>query len=81
MRIQIQFFSYFRDMTGLPSCVEELPSGADVALLLRRLADRFPALAQAERCTLVAVGVDYCSRDRVLADGEEVSLFPPVQGG
>jgi molybdopterin converting factor small subunit len=30
---------------------------------------------------LVAVGVDYQAGDYVLAPGDEVSLFPPVQGG
>jgi len=27
------------------------------------------------------VGVDYQPRDYVLQNGDEVSLFPPVQGG
>ena len=31
--------------------------------------------------TLIAVGVDYQPKDYVLKDGDEVSLFPPVQGG
>jgi molybdopterin converting factor small subunit len=30
---------------------------------------------------LIAVGVDYQSRNHVLNEGDEVSLFPPVQGG
>jgi molybdopterin converting factor small subunit len=30
---------------------------------------------------LVAVGVDYADASRLLAHGDEVSLFPPVQGG
>jgi len=34
-----------------------------------------------KRSTLLAVGVDYQPRDFVLSNGDEVSLFPPVQGG
>jgi molybdopterin converting factor small subunit len=30
---------------------------------------------------LLAVGVEYQPRSYVLKDGDEVSLFPPVQGG
>jgi molybdopterin converting factor small subunit len=30
---------------------------------------------------LIAVGVDYQKGDYVLKEGDEVSLFPPVQGG
>ena len=42
---------------------------------------RFPKLAAMKKSTLIAVGVDYQLRDFVLKDGDEVSLFPPVQGG
>jgi molybdopterin converting factor small subunit len=31
--------------------------------------------------TLIAVGVDYQEKSYVLKEGDEVSLFPPVQGG
>ena len=41
----------------------------------------FPKLAAMEKSTLIAVGVDYQTRDYVLKDGDEVSFFPPVQGG
>ena len=38
-------------------------------------------LAEARNSTLKAVGLDYQDDDFVLSDGDEVSLFPPVQGG
>ena len=41
----------------------------------------FPALAEMKNSNLKAVGVDYQDDDFVLSDGDEVSLFPPVQGG
>jgi molybdopterin converting factor small subunit len=41
----------------------------------------FPKLGVMKKSTLIAVGVDYQPRDYVLRDGDEVSLFPPVQGG
>jgi molybdopterin converting factor small subunit len=34
-----------------------------------------------QRSLLMAVGIDYQPRDYVLKEGDEVSLFPPVQGG
>ena len=33
------------------------------------------------KSALMAVGVDYQHRGYVLKAGDEVSLFPPVQGG
>jgi molybdopterin converting factor small subunit len=49
--------------------------------LYNTLVSRYPGLAAMEKSTLMAVGVDYQKRNYVLKDGDEVSLFPPVQGG
>jgi molybdopterin converting factor small subunit len=81
MQVRVQFFSYFKDLTGVAQTAEELPPGATVADLLARLHAQFPKLAALSRSTLVAVGVDYAGRDQVLCDDDEISLFPPVQGG
>ena len=81
MKIGVCFYSYFKDLTGVPRCEEELPAGATIALLLARLHTRYPRLAAMSKSTLVAVGVDYQRPDYVLQPGDEVSLFPPVQGG
>ncbi|MGI8966275.1 MAG: MoaD/ThiS family protein [Limisphaerales bacterium] len=34
-----------------------------------------------KKSLLVAVGLDYQTWDYVLREGDEVSFFPPVQGG
>ncbi len=81
MHVTVHFFSYFRDLTGCAQTVEAFPSGTTLGDLHDRLADKFPKLAAMKRSTLLAVGVDYQPRDYVLQDGDEVSLFPPVQGG
>jgi MoaD family protein len=81
MRIQVQFYSYFKELTGCDAVEEELPSRATIGDLLTRLYGRFPPLAKMMKSTLVAVGVEYQDRGYVLKDGDEVSLFPPVQGG
>ena len=41
----------------------------------------FPKLGAMRKATLMAIGVDYQDRTYVLREGDEVSLFPPVQGG
>jgi MoaD family protein len=81
MKIAVQFFSYFRDLTGAPSFVAELPEGATLGDLVRQLHTRFPRLKEMERSTLAAVGLEYQGPEHRLKDGDEVSLFPPVQGG
>ncbi len=81
MTIQIQFYSYFRDLAGCAEIVEEFEPGATVKDLLARVHQRFPKLQPAERSTLVAVGVEYQDRGYQLKPHDSVSLFPPVQGG
>ena len=81
MRITVSFYSYFKDLTGCAQATEDLPEGSSLADLLSCLAARFPKLDAMRQSTLMAVGVDYQDRSYVLKAGDEVSLFPPVQGG
>jgi molybdopterin converting factor small subunit len=81
MRVSVQFYSYFKDLTGCAQTDETIAEGITLAELLKNVFQRFPRLAAMERSMLVAVGVDYQPRNYVLKNGDEVSLFPPVQGG
>ncbi len=81
MRVSVSFYSYLRDLAGCARTTEVVPDGTRLGELHRQLTVRFPRLATMEKSTLLAVGVDYQPRDFVLRDGDEVALFPPVQGG
>ena len=81
MRVTVCFYSYFKDLTGCARSTEELAEGSSLDELFSALAVRFPKLAAMRKATLMAIGVDYQDRTYVLREGDEVSLFPPVQGG
>lgn len=81
MNIPVTFYSYFKELAGAANANEEVPEGCTLGAFHGRLMTRFPKLAAMERSTLIAVGVDYQPRDYVLKQGDDVSLFPPVQGG
>ena len=81
MTVHIRFYSYFRDLTGTDRTTELLPDGNTIADLYRRLVARYPRLGVMQKSTLIAVGVEYQGRDYLLKEGDEVSFFPPVQGG
>jgi molybdopterin converting factor small subunit len=81
MKVTVTFHSYFRELTGCGDILEEVPEGTRLAELMAKLHQRFPKLKSMERSTLKAVGVEYQSGEYILQDGDEVSLFPPVQGG
>jgi molybdopterin converting factor small subunit len=81
MKINVRFYSYFKDLTGCAETSVQLPPHTTLRDLHQQLIALFPRLAGTEKSTLMAVGVEYQARDYVLKEEEEVSLFPPVQGG
>jgi molybdopterin converting factor small subunit len=81
MSITVHFYSYFKDLTGCTMTTVELVPGNTIANLHRQLIERFPKLGAMQNSTLIAVGVEYQNRAYVLKPEDEVSLFPPVQGG
>ena len=81
MKLRVNYYSYLRDLTGCAQLEATLPEGSTLGALHDELMAQFPKLAAMKKSTLLAVGVDYQPRDYVLKDGDEVSLFPPVQGG
>ena len=81
MKVTVSFYSYFKEIAGAETLTETLPEGATLGLLFARLAEKFPRLESMKKSTLMAVGVEYQHREYVLREGDEVSLFPPVQGG
>ena len=81
MHVSVQFFSWFKDLTGCAQTTAAVTAGCTLGELHEQLIARFPGLGPLRKATLIAVGVDYQPRDFVLRDGDEISLFPPVQGG
>lgn len=81
MQITVHFYSYFKDLTGCESSRVEIPEHGTIEQLLQALFEQFPKLQPMRKSMLIAVGVDYQNGSYPLKAGEEVSLFPPVQGG
>ena len=81
MQIPVHFYSYFKDLAGCGDTTETLPAGGTLGDLVSQLRGRFPKVEAMQKSMLIAVGVEYQNRAYVLKEGDEVSLFPPVQGG
>jgi len=79
MQVTILPFGILKDTLGPATFPLELPAGATVSALLRHLA----ALHPHAHLHGIAVGVraEYATPDRILAEGDEVALLPPVSGG
>jgi molybdopterin converting factor small subunit len=81
MKVTVKFWSYFRDLTKCDETSIEVNEGETLGDVHAAVMEKFPKLAEMKNSTLKAVGVDYQMDDHVLSNGDEVSLFPPVQGG
>ena len=81
MREMVSIYSYFAGKTGCSSHPVELPEGASLGELVEMLHEQFPKLRFMARSTLTAVGLEYQPPEYILREGDQVSLFPPVQGG
>jgi molybdopterin converting factor small subunit len=81
VQIRIHFYSYFKELAGSAQIIQPVQPGSRIADLLEILFTRYPKLAAMRRSMRVAVGVEYEKPDYLLKEGDEVSLFPPVQGG
>ena len=81
MTVKAKFWAYFRDLTECCETTLELAEGTTLGELHSKVLKQFPKLAKMKNSTLKAVGVEYQNDNYVLNDGDEVSLFPPVQGG
>ncbi|MFZ0393680.1 MAG: molybdenum cofactor biosynthesis protein MoaE [Terracidiphilus sp.] len=80
MQVRVLPFGILKDWLG--ESTVNLPDGATVAALLRRLASG-PAPVPAATWASIAVSVnhEYAQPTRILCEGDEVGLLPPVSGG
>ena len=81
MDISVRLFASLREQAGAGTVALALPDGATVddaiAELRTGVLSGLPQAAQ----FVAAVGREYSKRDRVLEDGDELALVPPVSGG
>lgn len=81
MTVHVRLFAAARECVGGDRLVVELPAGATVGELRRRVVELVPALATIERYSLWAVGAEYVDDDAQLHANSDIALIPPVSGG
>lgn len=81
MKIRVLFFGVVKDLARQPGETVDLPSGARVRDLLAYCAREAPGLEVMAPSLAISVNREYSGADRVLREGDEVGLLPPVSGG
>ncbi|MDO6747694.1 molybdopterin converting factor subunit 1 [Gilvimarinus sp. 1_MG-2023] len=83
MVLTVLFFASLRERLGCNELSLTLPAGASVADVITTLAERESGWCEAfeQGQCLAAVNQQMVKPDYLLADGDELALFPPVTGG
>ncbi|MCP4662847.1 MAG: hypothetical protein GY856_46230 [bacterium] len=81
MKVHVIAFATAGDVLGRESLEITLPEGSGLAQLRDQLTARYPALEPIWPRLAVAVDDELTAGERVLSDGCEVALLPPVSGG
>ncbi|HEY3913418.1 MAG TPA: MoaD/ThiS family protein [Verrucomicrobiae bacterium] len=68
-------------MAGTAEVAETVAPKSTLDDLVQVVCARVSKLGEMRKSMLMAVGVDYQKGEYILKEGDEVSLFPPVQGG
>ena len=79
--VTVRLFARARELAGAEALTLNLPAGATVAELRRRLAEERPALSGLLGRCAVAVNDEFAEDDLTLPLRAEVAVLPPVSGG
>ncbi len=79
--VRVRAFAGVREALGRAETTVELAPGADIAGLLARLDELYPAAGLPSRRFGIALNRAYAPLSTTLSDGDEVALVPPVSGG
>jgi molybdopterin converting factor small subunit len=81
IEVDVLMLGPLSEIAKAPRARISIPDATDVATLLERVGDRYPALRARLPSLAVAVNLEYVARTCVLHAGDEVALIPPVSGG
>lgn len=81
MRVRILFFGILKDSAGKSADDLELADGSSLRDLLQQIESQMPQLKKSLASLAMAVNEQYAGPERVLQDGDEIALLPPVSGG
>src|SRR4029077_4629588 len=81
MLFSVRLFARARDIVGKDVAMVELPPGATVADLRRRLDSNYPALKSLLEKSALAINNEFADDSLLLPPNSEIALLPPVSGG
>lgn len=81
MKVRVKYFAVCREMFNRDEEEMELPDGAVLMDILKRLEEEWPEIPEYYEVMQMSVNWEYATEMTKLSDGDEVALIPPVTGG
>ncbi|MDE0186648.1 MAG: MoaD/ThiS family protein [Candidatus Poribacteria bacterium] len=81
MKVKVKYFAVCREMFNRDEEEMELPDGAVLMDVLKRLEREWPEIPEYYEVMQMSVNWEYATEQTELSDGDEVALIPPVTGG
>jgi sulfur-carrier protein len=81
MRIIINAFSSVKKLCGFVEKQIDIKEKSSVSDALNVLFNDYSSLSNMKDKLLFAVNEEYCDEKKILHDGDQLAIFPPVSGG
>jgi len=81
MRIKVKFFSSHRDAVGKKEIEVEIKENSSINDLLEMLSENYPKLKELTDYTVLSLNHRYADGNEIIKEGDEVAIFPPLEGG
>lgn len=81
MRIRVLFFGLLKEICERSEDRLDLPAGARARAVFDHYSALYPRLQAMAGSTVLALNHEFAPPEKMLAEGDEVALLPPVSGG
>ncbi len=81
MIVRVRLFAALKQATGREVFVVDMPDGATIGQLRRRMAEDASEMSELLRRAMFAVGAEYATDDCSIPPDSDVACIPPVSGG
>jgi MoaE-MoaD fusion protein len=81
LTVSVLFFGAARDAVGREQIALNCDVDCTAGKAFQKILSENPALNRFGKSLLLAVNQEYADQQRVLRDGDELAIFPPVSGG
>lgn len=79
--VNFKFFAYSREIVGEKNVEREIEKGMTAREAADELMEEHPELEEYKEQIILAVNKSTGMDDKILEDGDEIAMLPPVSGG